>query len=143
MRDVRELQDDGGGSAAGDKQALTWCEKGDRMEPRQYRMLKKIEKAQMYDFRNASEKEREIITYIANEGYIIYEVDDNDPPRARTHLCRIRQEGRAALYEWKVDKLYRLVPTYLAIFAAIGGYREELALIVRVLARLWRQLTGN
>lgn len=113
------------------------------MEPRQYRTLKKIEKSKMYDFKNASEEEREIITYLGQKGYMTYESDDNDPPRAKTHLCRIRQEGRAALYEWRVDKIYRLIPTYLAIFASVGGYRKELALIIQVLGKLWRQLVGS
>lgn len=112
------------------------------MEPKQYRALKKIKKSKIYDFKNATEEEKEIIAYLGHEGYITYEMDNNDPPRTPTHLCVIRQEGRAALYEWKVDKIYRLIPTYLAIFAAIGGYRKELALLAQVLTRLWRQLMG-
>lgn len=113
------------------------------MEPRQYRTLKKIKKSEIYDFRDSKEEEKEIITYLGHKGYISYETDDNDPPRTPTHLCGIRQEGRAALYEWRVDKIYRLIPTYLAIFASVGGYRKELALIIQVLEKLWRQLVGS
>ncbi len=114
------------------------------MEPRQYKMLSRIRKAEIYDFGNDSEEERSIVRYLLHQNYIKYiPIDDDEPVFTAPHRCKITQEGKAALYEWRVDKLYRLAPTYLAIFASVGGYREELALIVRVLARLWRQLTGN
>lgn len=106
------------------------------MNRTQYKLLKRIKKADIYNYSNCTNDKREAISFFAKHGYIVYVSNNDDFTRNPTHLCRISQEGRAALYEWKVDKIYRLVPTYLAIFAAIGGYRKELALIIQVLKKL-------
>ncbi len=103
---------------------------------KQYKMLKRINKAGIYEYTNCSEDSKEVIHYLADNGCIRYFSDKNETFSSKKKLCKISQKGEAALYEWKVDKIYRLVPTYLAIFAAIGGYRKELALIIQVLKKL-------
>lgn len=109
------------------------------MNPKQYRILCKIKKAKIYEFGDNSKDDQSVVRYLLHHEYIKYiPIDDDEPVFTAPHRCKITQEGEAALYEWRVDKIYRLIPTYLAIFAAIGGYREELALIIQVLAKLWK-----
>jgi len=75
---------------------------------------------------------------------IPYEADENETSRRpQKKLCRITQAGKAALYEWWMQRYSIKVPIAISIFAAIGGYRQELALVIQAIEMLWKRLTAS
>lgn len=109
------------------------------MDKRQYKVLKKIKKKILYDFLNSSEEEKEIITYLAKKGYIIYVSSDDSAPLAKIHVCKIKQEGNSALYEWLMYRYYVKVPIIISILALMKSYGwgidDIILLCIRVLGK--------
>lgn len=114
------------------------------MDKPQYKTLKKINKSKLYEYTNSNDEEFEIIRFLAGCGYIRYEDDENETSRRpEKKLCRTTQAGKAALYDWWMQRYSIKVPIAISIFAAIGGYRQELALVIQVIEMLWKWLTAN
>ncbi|WP_143322531.1 hypothetical protein [Clostridium sp. HBUAS56010] len=105
------------------------------MTRKQTNILKRISKTNIYDYTNSDHSEKEIIHFLANRGFIHYESDlDN----RKIRCCVIKEEGKTALHDQKMAYLHWFVPLAVSIFAAIGGYREELALLLQTIMKLWK-----
>lgn len=103
------------------------------MNKQQYKLLRKISKTDMYNYTTATRETKEIIHYLAKCSYLVYCSDENDE---KQHLCKINQNGKSALYEWKSSKRRWEIPVVISIFAAIGGYREELYQVAELIMTL-------
>lgn len=110
------------------------------MDHRQLRVLVEIRESEVYEYTTDPEWKVNIIHYLAGQNYIYYRTDDLESLRK---YCVIKEEGRAAIYEWHKDRINTRLSLGIAVFAAIGGYREELALIVQAIGSLWRSITGG
>lgn len=108
------------------------------MDKRQYKTLKAIQKSKIYDYTEKSKAETEIIHFLAKSGYIVYQSDDCDGK-----LCAIKEEGRSALYDWRKERRRWFIPLVISILAAIGGYREELLLLIQAVGKLLRPILGD
>lgn len=108
------------------------------MDKRQYKMLKAIRKSKIYDYTDKPKGETETIHFLAKSGYIVYQSDDCD-----RKLCAIKEEGRAALYDWRKDRRRWFIPLAISILAAIGGYREELSWLLQAVGKLWKSILGG
>ena len=106
------------------------------MTKEQIKVLKRISKKPLYDYTNADKAEKEVIYYLANQGFIRY---DQEADNRKKRLCVIKEEGRSALHDQKMAYLHWFVPLAVSIFAAIGGYREELALLLQAVMKLLKQ----
>ena len=56
---------------------------------------------------------------------------------------QITESGKAYLYNHKIENRFRYIPICISIFAAIGGYREEIYAIIQAVMKLLKTLTGN
>lgn len=108
------------------------------MDKRQYKILKAIQKSKIYEYTEKPKSEAEIIHFLAKSGYIVYQSDDYD-----RKFCAIKEEGRSALYEWRKERRRWFIPLVISILAAIGGYREELLLLIQAVGKLWQSITGG
>lgn len=110
------------------------------MDHRQLRVLAEIRDAEKYEYTTDPEWKINVIHYLAGQNYIYYQTDDLESQR---RFCIIKEEGRAAIYDWRKNRINTRLSLGIAIFAAIGGYREELALIAQAARQLWRSITGG
>lgn len=110
------------------------------MDHRQLRVLVEIRDSKVYEYTLDPEWKVNVIHYLARQNYIYYHTDDLKSTRK---YCIIKEEGRAAIYDWYKERISTRLSLGIAIFAAIGGYREELALIVQAIGSLWRSITGG
>lgn len=110
------------------------------MDHRQLKVLKEIRESEVYEYTTDPEWKVNIIHYLARQNYIYYRSDDLDSPRK---YCIIKEEGRAAIYEWYKERRRWFIPMAVSIFASIGGYREELRRLLQVIGSLWRSIAGG
>lgn len=110
------------------------------MDKKQLKVLEQIRDAEMYDYTADPEWKVEIIRYLDRQKYIYYRTEDG---QFGHKYCGIREEGKAAIYEWHKERRRWFIPMVASIFAAIGGYREELILLLRAARSLWRTITGS
>lgn len=110
------------------------------MDKRQLRVLVEIRQAGKYEYTHDPDWKVSIIHYLASHGFIYYHSDDL---LSQTKYCCITQEGRAAIYDLYKERRSTRISLVISVFAAIGGYREELALIIRAISSLWRSITGD
>ena len=110
------------------------------MDHRQLRVLVEIRESGVYEYTTDPEWKVNVIHYLADQNYIYYHVEDLETTRK---YCVIKEEGRAAIYDWRKDRINTRLSLGVAVFAAIGGYREELALIAQAIGSLWRSITGG
>lgn len=110
------------------------------MDHRQLRVLVEIRESEVYEYTTDPEWKVNVIHYLAGQDYIYYRTDDLESPRK---YCAIKEEGRAAIYEWYRDRINTRLALGIAVFGAIGAYREELASIVQAIGTLWRSITGG
>lgn len=103
------------------------------MDRSQCKVLREIRRAGKYEYTTDPERKVDKIHYLAGQGYIRYEYDDESGRK----FCIIKEEGRAAIYEWYRARINTRLTLGISIFAAIGGWREELALIIRAISWLW------
>jgi hypothetical protein len=102
---------------------------------KQTNILKRISKTDIYDYTNSDQAEKEIIYFLAHQGFIRY---DSDPDDRKARRCVIKEEGKTAFHDQRKEYLHWFVPLAVSIFAAIGGYREELALLLQTIMKLWK-----
>lgn len=110
------------------------------MDRRQLNVLVEIRQTGKYEYTHDPEWKVSIIHYLAKQGFIYYHSDDL---LSQTKYCCINEEGRAAIYDWYKERRSTRLSLFIAVFAAIGGYREELASIIRAASSLWRSITGG
>ena len=110
------------------------------MDKPQYKLLLSIKRSQKYDHTIANESEKKIIYYLANLGYISFGSDLDD---GKSEYCQIEEPGNAALYEWRKERRRWFIPMSVSLFAAIGGYREELSLALQALQQLLRSIKAG
>lgn len=110
------------------------------MDKRQSKILVEIRDAVEYEYTADPAWKVEIIHYLARQNYIFYISKDFDSVRK---YCAIREEGRAAVYDWYRERRRWFIPMIVSVVAAIGGYREELILLLRAARSLWRTITGS
>lgn len=108
------------------------------MDTRQYKTLRTIQKAGLYDYTVEGESVIEVVHFLAKSGYVVYLDSDSGK-----QYCSIKEEGRAALYDWQKERRRWFIPIIVSLFAAIGGYREELHLLLQATAKLWRTIMGG
>lgn len=110
------------------------------MDRKQLKVLVEIRDTGKYDYTTDPDWKVSIIHYLAKSGYIYY---DSEDLLCIQKLCIISEEGKSAIYEWYKERRSTRLSLFIAIFAAIGGYREELALVIQALKQLWRSITGG
>lgn len=110
------------------------------MDKQQLHVLVEIRQAGKYEYTHDPDWKVSIIHYLANQGFIYYHSDDL---LSQNKYCYIKEEGRAAIYDWYKERRSTRLSLGIAVFAAIGGYREELASIIRAISSLWRSITGG
>lgn len=110
------------------------------MDRRQLRVLVEIRDENKYEYTTDPEWKVEIIRYLDRQHYIYYREDEENHQRK---YCEIREEGRAAIYDWYKERRRWFIPMAVSIFAAIGGYREELTRLLQAIGSLWRSITGG
>ena len=87
---------------------------------RQYKMLKKISEHNLFEFTDFSEGETEIISFLANQGFIAYTADPNTESRiSHKKYCRITQSGYAEIYSFKVEHFRFWIPSVISLIALI------------------------
>lgn len=109
------------------------------MDRPQYKFLKRIKKSGVYNYQNCQSEEKETISFFAKRGYIVYISDDNNLARNPAYLCKISQEGRAALYEWASVRYYRFMPIVIATLSLMKSYGIGIDDIVIYGMRLLKQ----
>ena len=110
------------------------------MNKKQCKVLEQIEESGMYDYTADPEWKVDIIRYLDRQKYIYYRTEDG---QFGHKYCGIREEGKAAISEWHKERRRWFIPMVVSIFAAIGGYREELTLLLQAAQSLWRSITGG
>ena len=106
------------------------------MDKKQYKLLKKISKTDVYNYTNSKQEEVKIIHYFGKNAFIIYFPSDDE----KIKLCQITEKGKSALYEWKTSKRRWEIPVIISVFAAIGGYRVEICSIAKAIMTILEQL---
>ncbi|MBQ8797192.1 MAG: hypothetical protein IJZ56_03240 [Oscillospiraceae bacterium] len=110
------------------------------MDRRQLKVLVEIRDTEKYEYTTDPDWKVNIIHYLARQGYIYYHSDDL---LSQNKYCFIKEEGRAAIYELHKERRRWFIPMAVSIFAAIGGYREELRLLLQAASSIWRSITGG
>ena len=110
------------------------------MDHRQLRFLVEIRDSEKYEYTADPEWKVNVIHYLAEQNYIRYHVEDLESTRK---YCVIKEEGRAAIYDWYKERRRWFIPMAVSIFAAIGGYREELIRFLQAIGSLWRSIPGG
>lgn len=106
------------------------------MDKKQYRVLRKISRKSRFPITDCSSDQIDIIHFLSDCGFLQYESDDNEA----SLCCYINQKGKAALYEWRKERRRWYIPLIISIFAAIGGYREELMMLLRAISSLCKSI---
>ena len=110
------------------------------MDHRQLRVLVETRESGVYEYTTDPEWKVNVIHYLADQNYIYYHVEDLETTRK---YCVIKEEGRAAIYDWYKERRRWFIPMAVSIFAAIGGYREELIRFLQAIGSLWRSIPGG
>lgn len=110
------------------------------MDHRQLRVLTEIRDSEKYEYTADPDWKVNVIHYLARQNYIYYHSEDLNSPRK---YCIIKEEGRAAIYEWYKERRRWFIPMAVSVFAAIGGYREELRLFLQAASSLWRSIMAG
>ena len=110
------------------------------MDKRHYKILRKIKKSKKYFHTEQSDEIKSIVYYLSKRGFIIFCSDNAFGTDA---YCMISESGKAELYKFKTDQRRWFIPILISIFAAIGGYREELLLLLRAAAKLWKAILAG
>ena len=79
-----------------------------------------------------------IVMYLCRKGLLIQYTKASS-----LNYCKLTEDGKAYLYSHKVENRFRYLPIAISIFAAIGGYREEISLIAKAIMKLMKSLMGN
>lgn len=80
----------------------------------------------------------DIVMYLCRKGLLIQYTKASS-----LSYCKLTEDGKAYLYNRKVENRFRYLPIAISIFAAIGGYREEISLIAKAIMKLMKSLMGN
>ena len=106
----------------------------------QYRMLRCIKHSGKFRYTAEPDSKKKIIYYLANQQFICFGSDCTD---GKPEYCQITEKGKDALYQQRKDRRRWLIPVAISVFASIGGYREELALIAQAIKQLWKSIVGG
>ena len=111
------------------------------LSPLQRKILKKIKRVPKFDYTEASSATIDVIHFLAKCGYVVYQ--NEELPERILKFCKITSSGYAALNEHRTSLLKWWIPVVISIFAAIGGYRQELSWLLRELLQLLKAITAN
>lgn len=97
------------------------------MDKSQYKTLKKVNDAKLYEYTNSTDEEIEIIHFLAQCGYVRYETDENETSRRmKKKLCRTTQLGKSYIGDQKQNKVDKWVPyiitTTISVLALLKSY---------------------
>lgn len=116
-----------------------------RLSPNQLKVLIKIKRLGDLNCSHLSEQELSIIKFLRSEGLIDAKTKDGIFPFGTGQISKIEIElisvkiseaGKSYMSELNTDRIHWLVPVIISIFAAIGAYRQELALLLQAIAQL-------
>lgn len=110
------------------------------MDKPQFRTLLRIKTVGKYRYTQKSELRKNIVYYLASLNYVSFGSDRDD---GQAEYCQITEKGKDALYQWRQERRRWFIPVAISIFASIGGYREELALITQAIKQLWKSIMGS
>lgn len=110
------------------------------MDRRHLKVLVEIRDTGKYEYTSDPEWKVNVIHYLARQNFIYYQTDDLE---SKKRYCIIQEEGMAAIYDWRKERRRWFIPMAVSIFAAIGGYREELRLLLQAASSLWRSIAGG
>lgn len=87
---------------------------------RQYKMLKKISEHNLFEYTELSQNESDIISFLANQGFIAYAADPNTESRiSHKKYCQITQAGYAEIYSFKVEHFRFWLPSVISLIALL------------------------
>lgn len=87
---------------------------------RQYKMLKRISKYNLFEYTDFSDDESEIIKFLADQGFVAYTADPNTESRiSYKKYCRITQSGYAEIYSFKVEHFRFWIPSVISLIALL------------------------
>lgn len=101
----------------------------------QLTFLKKVKRKGEYIY---SSSERNMVVYLCQNNLLTQYVKSSG-----LGYCSVTELGKAYLYSRHLENRFRSLPIAISLFAAIGGYREEISAIARVVMKLLKSLTGN
>lgn len=116
-----------------------------QLSPNQLKLLKKIERLGDFNCSHLSEQNLSVIKFLRSEGLLDAKTKDGVFPFGTGQVSKIEIElisvkisenGKAYLSEINADRIHWLIPVIISIFAAIGAYRQELALLLQAIVQL-------
>ena len=110
------------------------------MDKPQCRMLLWVKTVGKYKYTKKSKSKKSIVYYLANLNYVSFGSDRDD---GKAEYCQITEKGKDALYQWRKERRRWFIPMAISVFASIGGYREELALIAKAIKQLLKYIMGD
>ena len=93
-----------------------------------------------YRYTQKRKPKKDIVYYLASLNYISFGSYRDD---GQAEYCQITEKGKDALYQWRQERRRWFIPVAISVFASIGGYREELALIAQAIKQLWKSIMGG
>lgn len=97
----------------------------------QYRKLCRIQNTTYYSTKDF-DTHKNLYYFLCQHGYIRQIHRDEK----FQHYFQITEKGNLEIELFRSDKIRWRITTAIAIFAAIGAYREELALIIKAILKL-------
>lgn len=109
----------------------------------QYRMLKRIRRYKKLDTSKLSEEELEICDFLVSNNFLVASSSRAEEIANHTEYVNIvaesyaiTQEGCAQIYAFASKFRKWWIPVVISLLAAIGGYREEISLLISWLRQL-------
>lgn len=105
----------------------------------QLRLLKKIKRSECFDLLALPQKLQDDVWFLISKKYVIHHggVNENDN-YTKQLFCKITPLGRAALSQIFRENRHWFIPVIISVFAAIGAYRQEIALIIQAIMNLMK-----
>ena len=110
------------------------------MNKRQTKMLKQIEQLGFVDSAKLTDEDKSITSFLMKNEFITFKANPGGGPKP---IYVITELGKAELYNCKIKNFQIWVPIAISIFAAIGGYRQELFWLAQAIMKLLKLLTEN
>lgn len=110
------------------------------MDKPQCRTLLQIKIVGKYRYTQKRELRKNIVYYLASLNYVSFGSDRDD---GQAEYCQITEKGKDALYQWRQERRRWFIPVAISVFAAIGGYREELLRLLQAIGSLWKTIMGG
>lgn len=103
------------------------------MDKKQAKLLKTIRKKKIFDFTDFTDESKETVYFLQSKKLVSLL---SLPELHGRKLCKITEQGKSELYEHNLRNRHWWIPVVISVFAAIGGYREEICSLIQAIAKL-------